>query len=152
MIVKVVLLRLKMNTYYEQVYGDLGHTDEIAPDTKVFSTNLDSLDAVELCMAFEEEFGFETPDEDAEKLDSNPETTFADIVNYLSNRIAEEEYVKLKGLVKCNGNSFIKEFVEGINDKESNNVSRYLKGDELGSDSLQHSDHIVGYINGFSHK
>lgn len=38
----------------------------------------DSLDQVELVMAFEEEFGIEIPDEDAEKI-----VTVADAVNFI---------------------------------------------------------------------
>jgi acyl carrier protein len=41
----------------------------------------DSLDTVELVMAFEEEFGAEIPDEDAEKL-----TTVGSIVDYLKSK------------------------------------------------------------------
>jgi acyl carrier protein len=41
----------------------------------------DSLDTVELVMAFEEEFNVEIPDEEAEKL-----TTVGDAVNYLVDR------------------------------------------------------------------
>ena len=46
-----------------------------------FLTDLgaDSLDIVELIMAFEEEFGIEISDEDAEKI-----STVGDVVNYLS--------------------------------------------------------------------
>lgn len=45
-----------------------------------FSTDLgaDSLDTVELVMAFEDEFGVEIPDEDAEKI-----TTIAAAVDYV---------------------------------------------------------------------
>jgi len=39
----------------------------------------DSLDTVELVMAFEEEFGIEVPDEDAEKLQS-----VGDIITYVN--------------------------------------------------------------------
>lgn len=42
----------------------------------------DSLDTVELVMAFEEEFDIEIPDEDAEKLE-----TVGDAVKYLKDRI-----------------------------------------------------------------
>jgi acyl carrier protein len=42
----------------------------------------DSLDIVELVMAFEEEFGVEIPDEAAEKI-----ATIGDIVNYLEANI-----------------------------------------------------------------
>jgi acyl carrier protein len=41
----------------------------------------DSLDTVELVMAFEEEFGIEIPDEDAEKLQ-----TVGDAVTYLKDK------------------------------------------------------------------
>ena len=41
----------------------------------------DSLDTVELVMAFEEEFGAEIPDEDAEKL-----TTVKGVVEYLTEK------------------------------------------------------------------
>ncbi|MGI6086792.1 MAG: acyl carrier protein [Kiritimatiellia bacterium] len=41
----------------------------------------DSLDTVELVMAFEEEFGAEIPDEDAEKL-----TTVGAVMNYLKEK------------------------------------------------------------------
>ena len=41
----------------------------------------DSLDTVELVMAFEEEFGAEIPDEDAEKL-----TTVGGVIEYLKSK------------------------------------------------------------------
>ncbi len=41
----------------------------------------DSLDTVELVMAFEEEFGIEIPDEDAEKME-----TVGDAVTYLARK------------------------------------------------------------------
>jgi acyl carrier protein len=44
----------------------------------------DSLDTVELVMAFEEEFDIEIPDEDAEKLE-----TVADAIKYLNERLKE---------------------------------------------------------------
>ncbi len=44
---------------------------EISPDSSfVDDLGADSLDTVELVMAFEEEFGIEIPDEDAEKIQS----------------------------------------------------------------------------------
>lgn len=42
----------------------------------------DSLDTVELVMAFEEEFGIEIPDEEAEKL-----TTVGDALKYLHEKL-----------------------------------------------------------------
>ena len=44
----------------------------------------DSLDTVELVMAFEEEFDLEIPDEDAEKLE-----TVGNAIEYLNKRMAE---------------------------------------------------------------
>ncbi len=42
----------------------------------------DSLDTVELVMAFEEEFDLEIPDEDAQKM-----RTVSDIINYLKDKV-----------------------------------------------------------------
>ena len=54
--------------------------DQVKPESKfIEDLGADSLDTVELVMAFEEEFGIEVPDEDAEKLQS-----VADIVAYVS--------------------------------------------------------------------
>jgi len=44
----------------------------------------DSLDTVELVMAFEEEFNVEIPDEDAEKI-----TTVGSAINYLKDKVDE---------------------------------------------------------------
>jgi acyl carrier protein len=46
----------------------------------------DSLDIVELVMAFEEEFSVEVPDEDAEKLQ-----TVGDVINYIKERAKPKE-------------------------------------------------------------
>lgn len=46
----------------------------------------DSLDIVELVMAFEEEFSVEVPDEDAEKLQ-----TVGDVTNYIRERAAKQQ-------------------------------------------------------------
>ena len=43
--------------------------DQVTPEAKfIEDLGADSLDTVELVMAFEEEFGIEIPDEDAEKI------------------------------------------------------------------------------------
>jgi acyl carrier protein len=44
----------------------------------------DSLDTVELVMAFEEEFGIEIPDEDAQKM-----RTVSDAISYLKSKVSE---------------------------------------------------------------
>ena len=53
--------------------------DEVAPAAKfIEDLGADSLDTVELVMAFEEEFDLEIPDEDAEKI-----VTVGDAVQYI---------------------------------------------------------------------
>ena len=56
---------------------------EKVTDTASFIEDLgaDSLDTVELVMAFEEEFSVEVPDEDAEKLQ-----TVGDVVKYIEDK------------------------------------------------------------------
>jgi acyl carrier protein len=52
---------------------------EVAPNAKfIEDLGADSLDTVELVMAFEEEFDLEIPDEDAEKI-----TTVGDAIRYI---------------------------------------------------------------------
>ncbi|EEH68180.1 MULTISPECIES: acyl carrier protein [Acinetobacter] len=52
------------------IVEQLGVDEEEVVPSAIFVDDLgaDSLDIVELVMAFEEEFGFEIPDEDAEKI------------------------------------------------------------------------------------
>ncbi len=53
--------------------------DQVTADAKLLEDlGADSLDAVELVMAIEEEFGIEVPDEEAEKL-----TSLAQILSYV---------------------------------------------------------------------
>ncbi|RLJ70387.1 acyl carrier protein [Hydrogenivirga caldilitoris] len=57
--------------------------EKIVPEAKfVEDLGADSLDVVELIMAFEEEFGIEIPDEDAEKIQ-----TVGDVINYLKEKV-----------------------------------------------------------------
>ena len=59
--------------------------DSVTPDAHfIDDLGADSLDTVELVMAFEEEFDIEIPDEDAEKLE-----TVSDASGYLSKRLSE---------------------------------------------------------------
>ncbi|HET7558436.1 MAG TPA: acyl carrier protein [Limnochordia bacterium] len=56
--------------------------EEVTPEASfVDDLGADSLDVVELVMAFEEEFGLEIPDEDAEKI-----RTVGDAVNYIKEK------------------------------------------------------------------
>ncbi len=63
-------------------------TPEKVTETAHFIDDLgaDSLDIVELVMAFEEKFGIEIPDEDAQKLD-----TVGKAVGYLETKLAEKK-------------------------------------------------------------
>jgi len=59
--------------------------EEVTPNASfVEDLGADSLDVVELIMAFEEEFQIEIPDEDAEKI-----STVADAVNYIDEKSKE---------------------------------------------------------------
>jgi acyl carrier protein len=56
--------------------------EQVTPEASfIEDLGADSLDTVELVMAFEEEFGAEIPDEDAEKL-----TTVGQVINYLKGK------------------------------------------------------------------
>ncbi len=64
----------------KKVVEHLGVEEEKVTENASFIDDLgaDSLDTVELVMAFEEEFGIEIPDDAAEKIQ-----TFGDAVNYI---------------------------------------------------------------------
>jgi acyl carrier protein len=65
----------------EIIINELGvDAEKVTPEASfVEDLGADSLDTVELVMAFEEEFGMEIPDEEAEKL-----RTVGDAINYIS--------------------------------------------------------------------
>ncbi|MCX7886309.1 MAG: acyl carrier protein [Verrucomicrobiae bacterium] len=67
----------------EIIVEQLGvNPDQVTPEAKfIEDLGADSLDTVELVMAFEEEFGAEIPDEDAEKLQ-----TVGDVIRYIEER------------------------------------------------------------------
>lgn len=67
----------------EIIVEQLGvNPDQVTPEAKfIEDLGADSLDTVELVMAFEEEFGAEIPDEDAEKLQ-----TVGDVSKYIEER------------------------------------------------------------------
>jgi acyl carrier protein len=67
----------------EIIVEQLGvNADQVTPEAKfIEDLGADSLDTVELVMAFEEEFGAEIPDEDAEKLQ-----TVGDVIRYIEER------------------------------------------------------------------
>jgi acyl carrier protein len=56
--------------------------EDVTPDASfVDDLGADSLDTVELVMAFEEEFGIEIPDSDAEKM-----ATVQNVIDYIKER------------------------------------------------------------------
>lgn len=67
---EIIVEQLGVNA--EQVTTEASFIDDLGAD---------SLDTVELIMAFEEEFGAEIPDEDAEKL-----TTVGGVIEYLKSK------------------------------------------------------------------
>lgn len=69
----------------EIIINELGvEPEKVTPEASfVEDLGADSLDTVELVMAFEEEFGMEIPDEEAEKLQ-----TVRDAVDYIQKHAA----------------------------------------------------------------
>lgn len=67
----------------EIIVEQLGvNADQVSAEASfIEDLGADSLDTVELVMAFEEEFGAEIPDEDAEKL-----TTVGGVIEYLKSK------------------------------------------------------------------
>jgi acyl carrier protein len=67
----------------EIIVEQLGvNAEQVTPEASfIEDLGADSLDTVELVMAFEEEFGAEIPDEDAEKL-----TTVGKVIEYLKGK------------------------------------------------------------------
>ncbi len=71
------------NIIVEQLNVD---AERVTPDASfIEDLGADSLDIVELVMAFEEEFSVEVPDEDAEKLQ-----TVGDVVKYIEERAKQQ--------------------------------------------------------------
>jgi acyl carrier protein len=68
------------------IINELGvEAEKVTPEASfVDDLGADSLDTVELVMAFEEEFGIEIPDEDAEKLG-----TVGDAIDYIKKNQAD---------------------------------------------------------------
>jgi len=72
----------------EIIMEQLGvEADEVTPEASfIEDLGADSLDTVELVMAFEEEFDIEIPDEDAEKI-----TTVRDAMNYITSHLNSQD-------------------------------------------------------------
>jgi len=79
---------LEMDVYSkvkEIIVDQLGvEEDDVAPDASfIDDLGADSLDIVELIMAFEEEFDIEIPDEDAEKI-----TSVQEAIDYIESKLS----------------------------------------------------------------
>jgi acyl carrier protein len=72
----------------EIIVEQLGvNAEQVTPEASfIDDLGADSLDTVELIMAFEEEFGAEIPDEDAEKL-----TSVGKVIEYLKGKGFDKE-------------------------------------------------------------
>ena len=72
----------------EIIVEQLGvNAEQVTPEASfIDDLGADSLDTVELVMAFEEEFGAEIPDEDAEKL-----TSVGKVIEYLKSKGFDKE-------------------------------------------------------------
>ena len=75
-----------VNKVKEIIVNQLGvDISEVTPEASfIDDLGADSLDTVELVMAFEEEFSVEIPDEDAEKL-----TTVGAAIDYLDKKLTD---------------------------------------------------------------
>ena len=106
---------------------------------------LDSLDGVELAMAFEEEFQFEIPDEDAEKAIS---ATVADICKYIEDRLERE---RARTVTPPADPNYAKGKLDGNADRlRMMGSPKWLAGDEMGADSQPHAQYILGYVAGYA--
>lgn len=83
MLVSIIIFEVEMSTLErvkKVVIDQLSVDENLVTPQASFTNDLgaDSLDTVELVMAFEEEFGCEIPDEEAEKI-----ATVQDAVDYI---------------------------------------------------------------------
>jgi acyl carrier protein len=109
------------------------------------SLGVDSLDGVELCMAFEEEFGIEISDEAVEKY---IDCTIGQIVKDISDHMAKTGNPLIVGALKQH---YDVGFADGKTQKlidlgMNRNTPKYLIEDVDGSDSDAHAAYIKGYV------
>jgi acyl carrier protein len=119
---------------------------DIKPDERMDSGlfGMDSLDGVELAMAFEEEFQFEIPDEDAEKAIS---ATVADICKYIEDRLERE---RARTVTPPADPNFLNGLAEGMQHRSFKIPAKYFAGDDSGADSQPHAQYILGYVTGYA--
>ena len=116
------------------------------------SLGMDSLDSVELCMAFEEEFGFEIPDEVVEKyIDCTVGKIVKDITDHLTKG---GKSLATSATVETN-QYFDMGFADGKKHKSFDvkvNIHNpnYRIEDVDGSDSDAHASYIKGYVTAYN--
>lgn len=151
----ITLIAAEHSGIYAKVVAILGEQLGIAeklisPTSKPIDLGMDSLAAVELVMAFEEEFSFEILDELAEK---HAETNVAQIVKDIANELTSLGH-PLPPPVMPSTSHYDIGFADGKMQKAidyGNSLYRpkYHDGDEKGADSEQHADYIRGYLVGY---
>ncbi len=116
----------------------------ITNSTTLESLGMDSLDSVELTMAFEEEFHKEFADEEVEKYIG---ATFSEIVSAIY-----EQCPKAKvALPVVSDTPYHQGYQAGLQDRITFHLRRFHAGDQEGADSEAHAKYIDGYVNGYSY-
>jgi acyl carrier protein len=117
----------------------------ITSATLLNDLGMDSLDAVELVMAFEEEFQQEVADEDAETIGVKP---FSAIVDYIYHRVSPVTVPEPAPAQPAD--AYMRGMQQGVSDRAIGRSAQYLAGDQAGADSEDHAKFIDGYVNGFA--
>lgn len=121
----------------------LGIADEDLKSTTILrDLGADSLDAVELVMGFEEEFGEEIGDNEAEDLENKP---FSAIVDYIYGLTQKPDSV-----TSDSDDNYLNGMKAGVQDRAAGKRATYISGDQDGADSDAHAKFIEGYINGYA--
>ena len=153
--VNPVVYSMVVNILAEQLNIPL---TSLTPSSKigVSANGMDSLDAVELIMALEEEFNIEILDETVEK---NEDCTVSEIVKFITDTIISNgQSLPVMTVPSTADNN---NYNNGVDDgKRDRSIDwsiqvynpKYLADDVNGSDSLAHADYIRGYVEGYGSK
>jgi acyl carrier protein len=124
---------------------------ELFLSDSVHKLGIDSLDLVEICMALEEFFHIEIPDEELERIGNQPDTTIQNIVDYIRKQTVK---VPIPATSHLNTDMYENEYLEGMKkgvaDRAIGATAQFLVGDQTSADSPQHSRYIDGYLCGFA--
>jgi acyl carrier protein len=143
----------KISTTLREIFSEQFEVPkkDIKPTSLLNDFGIDSLDAIELIMAVEEEFQFEIDDEKAE---SYQYKTFYQMVE----AIRKEKGIVHKRSVKTGEHEFnsaddcqvayVKGLECGMADLKFGFGPKFLEGDQNGADSPLHAKYIEGYLNG----